>query len=160
MKSNHVSAALNDTDAQAILDAIATIRQKLPFLIDLSTEDRRTLPRMGDKTRTFVERALEVASRNQGMLPRSFDIEEFRRDVALIRTMAPVATALGQLNELVDDTLVAVGSDAYVAGLLVYQAAKMSDGGEGLDDLIQELGKRFDHRPGVQTQPTTEPAAA
>jgi hypothetical protein len=31
------------------MDAIATIRQKLPFLVDLTTEDRRTMLKMGDK---------------------------------------------------------------------------------------------------------------
>jgi hypothetical protein len=46
------------------MDAIATIRQKLPFLVDLTTEDRRTMLKMGDKSRAFVSKALEVATQN------------------------------------------------------------------------------------------------
>lgn len=39
-----------------------TIKQKLPFLIDLIAEERKSLPKMGDKSRAFVSKALEVAT--------------------------------------------------------------------------------------------------
>jgi len=42
----------------------------------LTAEDRKSLPKMGDKSRAFVLRALEVGERNEGMLPRAFDLEE------------------------------------------------------------------------------------
>ena len=48
MADNRISANLSATDRLAVMDAIATIRQKLPFLIDLTTEDRRTMLKMGD----------------------------------------------------------------------------------------------------------------
>jgi hypothetical protein len=41
------------------MQAIATIRDKLSFLINLSKEERRSLPKMGDKTRIFVQKALK-----------------------------------------------------------------------------------------------------
>lgn len=143
MPSNHVSAALSDADQRAVLDAIKTIREKLPFLIDLSMAERKALPRMGDKTQAFVQRALELAIQNNGILPNSFDLEEYRRDVALLNAMGPVRTALAQLNELLDDTFVATGSDAYTSGLLVYHAAKLAGLGEGLDELVATMGRRF-----------------
>lgn len=49
MPENRVSATLSEADQQAVLAAIETIRQKLPFLIDLTPEQRRSLPKMGDK---------------------------------------------------------------------------------------------------------------
>jgi hypothetical protein len=62
MPDNRISATLSQADQQAVLSAINTIREKLPFLIDLTPEERRTLPRMGDRSRGFVSQALEVAS--------------------------------------------------------------------------------------------------
>lgn len=143
LTSNHVSGSLTDADQKALMDALQLIREKLPFLTDLTTEERRTLPRMGDKTRAFVERAAEVANQNQGILPRGFDLEEYRRDVALINAMRPFATAFGQLDELIDDTMMALGSDAYTASLLVYQSAKIARADEGFDKVLDGLGRRF-----------------
>jgi hypothetical protein len=49
MADNRISATLSAADRQAVLDAINTIRQKLPFLIDLSPEERRALPKKGGR---------------------------------------------------------------------------------------------------------------
>lgn len=143
MTSNHVSGILNDADQKAVTDALDAARQKLPFLIDLSPDERRNLPRMGNKTRAFVERALEVAKGNQDILPRGFSLEEFERDVTLLRAMYPIARTIGQLNEFVDDTMLALGSDAYTAALLVYQAGKMSGKGAAMDAELDALAARF-----------------
>jgi len=142
MLENRVSATLTPEDRQAVMDAIATIREKLSFLIDLSPEERRTLHKMGDKSRAFVKKAAEVAQQNEGILPRAFDLDEMRKDVQLTEDLYPILLALGQLHELVDDTYMAVGSEAYAGALLVYNAAKMNNFG-GLDDALDELGKRF-----------------
>jgi hypothetical protein len=47
MAENPISASLAPADKEAIIQAIATIREKLPFLIDLNTEDRCTIVKMG-----------------------------------------------------------------------------------------------------------------
>jgi hypothetical protein len=39
---------------------------------------------MGDKSRAFVSKALEVARQNPDFLPRSFDLDEMKRDVELL----------------------------------------------------------------------------
>ena len=142
MIENRVSATLTPVDKQAILKAIATIREKLPFLIDLTPDDRRSLPKMGDKSRAFVKKAAEIAQQNEGILPRAFDLDEMLRDVQLSEDLYPILLALGQLHELLDDTYLTVGSEAYAGALLIYNAAKMNNLG-GLDDALDELGKRF-----------------
>jgi hypothetical protein len=86
---------------------------------------------------------LEVAIQNEDILPRSFDLEEFKRDVALFEALYPVLIAIAQLNELIEDTVLEVGSEAYAAALLVYNYAKANGKGSGLDGVVDELGKRF-----------------
>lgn len=56
MPSTSISAELSQQDA--VMNAIATIKAKLPFLVDLSTDDRKTLPKMGDKSCAFVSKAM------------------------------------------------------------------------------------------------------
>jgi hypothetical protein len=46
MPYQNISASLSETDVQEIKAALETIEQKLPFLITLSTEERRKLFKM------------------------------------------------------------------------------------------------------------------
>ncbi|MDZ8051515.1 MAG: hypothetical protein RMX68_006750 [Aulosira sp. ZfuVER01] len=154
MADTQVSAKLSAADREAVMQAISTIRQKLPFLIDLSTEERKALPKLGDKSRAFVSKALEIAAQNPDFLPRSFDVDEMRRDIELFEALYPILLSLTQLQELVDDTSVAVGSEAYAAGLLVYNYAKASGKGAGLDSMVDDLGRRF-ARKAKKVQPQT-----
>ncbi len=117
MSMSSISAALGQADREAVMAAVATIKEKLPFLIDLSAEERKALPKMGDKSRAFVSKALEVATQNPNFLPRSFALEEMRKDVLLFEALYPLLLSLTQVQELVDDTYMAVGSEAYAAAL-------------------------------------------
>ena len=152
MAENRISASLAPADREAVMQAIATIREKLPFLVDLTTEERRTMLKMGDKSRAFVSKALEVATQNPNFLPRSFDLEEMRRDLTLFEALYPVLLSLTQLQELVDDTCIASASEAYAAALAVYSYAKASGDVTGLDGVIDEMGRRF-YRRSKKKQP-------
>jgi len=77
----------------------------------------------------------------------SFDLEELRKDVQLFEAMYPIVVALTQLQELVDDTCLAAGSEAYAAALQVYNYAKASGQGAGLDAVVGEMGQRFARKP-------------
>jgi hypothetical protein len=143
MTDNRISATLSSADLQAVLSAIQTIRTKLPFLIDLSPEERKALPRLGDKSHGFVAQALEVATQNTDILPRSFDLEEMRKDFELLSALSPVLLALAQLNELVEDTYIEVGSEAYIAALAVYQYTRAAGKGAALDGALDSLSRRF-----------------
>ncbi|PHJ64158.1 hypothetical protein VF14_11330 [Nostoc linckia z18] len=147
MSTTSISAILEQTQRDALLQAIATIKEKLPFLIDLTTEERQALPKMGDKSRAFVSKALEVATQNPEFLPRSFDLEEMRKDVQLFEALYPLLLSLTQLQELVDDTTLAVGSEAFTAALQVYNYAKVSGHVAGLDAVVAEMGQRFARKP-------------
>lgn len=155
MTTNQISATLDQTNRDAVMAAIATLKEKLPFLIDL-TAQRKSLPKMGDKSRAFVSKALEVATQNPDFLPRSFDLEEMRQDVELFESLYPILLSLTQLHELVDDTCIVVGSDAYGAALVVYNFAKASGKGAGLDAVADEMGRRFARKSRkVEAQGTT-----
>jgi hypothetical protein len=140
---NRVSAVLSDADREAVLAAIETIRTKLSFLIDLTPEQRRALPKMGDKSRAFVAKALAVAKHNSDFLPRSFSVEEFERDVALAEALWPIMVALTSLQEKLTDTYTEVGSEALSASLVLYQYGRNSGDGESLEALLDDMGQRF-----------------
>ncbi len=144
--NNRISATISSEDLQAIRTAITTIREKLPFLIDLTPEERKSLSRLGDKSRAFVAKALEVAETNRQILPGFFDLDEMRQDLAIYEALYPVMMQLEQLSELISDTVAVAGSEAYASARMVYAYAKASNVGEGLEPLLEDMGKRFKSR--------------
>ena len=141
--ANRVSASLAAADRKEVFAALQIIKDKLPFLLALTTEERKALPKMGDRNLPFVKKALEVATQHPDFLPRSFDLEELRRDVELFEALYALVMAFNQLNELLNDTYTAAGSEAYAAALQVYSYAKLSDKETGMETLVEELGQRF-----------------
>ncbi len=144
MAYQNITATLSEADIQEIKVALQTIEQKLPFLITLSVEERRKLFKMGDKSLAFVKNSLTAAQSNRDILPASFDLDEFVRDYQLAATLTELLIGLRQLSEQVDDTLMAVSSEAMTSSLTVYDyvktAAKKTP---GLKSLAEQLGERF-----------------
>ena len=139
-----LSSTLSQDDRDAIASAIATIETHLPFLIDLVTEERAALPKMGDKTRAFVEKAYEVGATNPDFLPRWFDVDEMRKDLELFQDLNRISMTLTQLQDLIDDTCMLAGSEAYTAALTVYNSAKTNGmKTKGMEAIVQEMGERF-----------------
>lgn len=95
-----------------------------------------------------MAKALEVAVQNPDFLPRSFDIEEMKKDVELFEALYPIVLALSQLQELLDDTIAIVGSEAYMAALAVYDYAKKNKGDAGLEAAVDDMARRFARKSG------------
>ncbi len=151
MPYQNITASLSEADVQEIKAALQTIEQKLPFLINLTTEERRRLYKMGAKSLTFVNNSLTAAQSNRDILPATFDLEEFARDYQLSAALTDIFFGLQQLSEKVDDTLMAVSSEAMSSSLTVYDyvktAAKKTP---GLKTLADQLGDRF---KAIRTKP-------
>ena len=59
-KTNKVSTAVKAEDLTAMLDAIAVLKEKLPYLITLLPDEKKEMLKMGDKTFAFVTKAFRV----------------------------------------------------------------------------------------------------
>jgi hypothetical protein len=144
MSYQNINASLSPEDIKQIKAAFGTIHAKLPFLVTLSVEERRKLFKMGDKSLAFVNNSLTVAQSNRDILPASFNLEEFVRDYELAANLTEMLMWLRQLTEQVDDTLIAVGSEAMSSSLTVYDYVKTaSKKTPGLKSVSEQLGERF-----------------
>lgn len=146
MQTNLISAELAADALTAIEGAINTIEEKLNFLIDLSKDERRNLSAMGDRTHSFTVKALSIATNHDEILPRSFDVEEFRRDLTLYDVLKQLMRRISPLMDKLDDTALAAGHDAYHQALDVYGYAKAAGKGLGLDELLAEMKSQFSRR--------------
>ena len=140
---NPINGTLAPADQDAILAAIGTIKQKLPFLIDLSKGQRKGMSRLGNKTHSFVKKALNVAAQNSGVLPATFDVNQMRSHTQLFEDLTPIKLAIDQLKKQLDDTVTGAGNQAYTAALDVYAVAKSRFGRAKLETAATELGQRF-----------------
>lgn len=156
MSYQNITGSLSPEDIQEIKTALQTVQQKLPFLVTLSSEERRKLVKMGDKSLAFVNNSVTAAQSNREILPASFDIEELVRDYQLATALTEVLTSMRQLTEQVDDTLLAVGSEAMSSSLTVYDYVKTAARKTpGLKTLAEQLGERFKAIRGRQTKPAS-----
>jgi hypothetical protein len=154
MSNQMIDATLTQQEIENIVMALITIREQLPFLVGLSTQQRRQISKMGRKAQTFSVRALDMAVQHKDVMPRHLNIEEARRDIALFEALNPILQAVNHLRELLEDTQMLAGSEAYAAARLAYNSAKVSGKNLGLDDIIEDLSQQF--RRTRKVQPPTE----
>ena len=158
MPYQNISATVTDADVQAIKDAVATIQQKLPFLVSLTPDERKSIFKTGQNSLSFVQNAQQAAQNNPDILPKSFDAAEFASDVTLFAVLTDITTTVAQLASEIDDTRLAVGGEAMKEATQVYNyvktAATMTP---GLKPVADQLGQRF-QKASAATAPA--PAAA
>lgn len=143
---NRIDAKLTPAQQAKVLSLIEQIRVELPFLIDLSSEERQGLLKAGDKSMGFIRAALDLAARHPDFLPRSFDLDEMRRDTELTERLYPVLAAARQSLDLLEDTFALASSEAYAAALVVYRYAQDAGAGEGLEATLDRMAARFSRK--------------
>jgi hypothetical protein len=144
MPFQNIDATLSAADLQAVKDAFTLITQKLPFLINLTVEERKTTFKAGPDSLSFITNALTAAQDNPTILPISFSTPGFQRDVNLFMTLTELGTLANSLASQIDDTRLAVGGEAMQEAAQVYSYVKTATKATpGLKPVAAQLGERF-----------------
>ena len=144
--SNHnkVSGTVSDADSQKIMKAIDGISASLPFLINLTVDERKKLRKMGAKSIEYVNLNLQGAQTYPKALKAGFDVAEFKNDVNLYNALQPLAVKLQALSEALNDTMLAAGSDAMMAADEVYAELKSSAKKDAsVKGLVEQISVRY-----------------
>jgi hypothetical protein len=132
--ATNIDATLSAADLQAIKDAFAVVLNKLPFLISLTADDRKSIVKTGSDSLTFVNRAFTAAQANPTIFPASFSTPAFGRDCDLFASLTELTTLANQVAEQIDDTRMAVGGEAMRQAMQTYEyvktGAKTNPGGQ------------------------------
>ncbi|WFC41458.1 hypothetical protein [Pseudoxanthomonas sp. SE1] len=153
MTQNRISLRLNDDDLAAVEGAIATLEQHLTGLIGLTPDERRELTKMGDKSEAFCRQAVITLGKHPDVLPRNFDVDEYRADLAALDALRPLLARLQRVYDRMIDSEMALGSDLMVASLEGYAHLKVAGRGDGLDTLKEALGARFNRKRRQEPEP-------
>lgn len=162
MSQNLVDIDLTADALGAIDAALTALETSLAPLVALTPDQRQQLVKMGDKSEAFCRQAGHVFAENPGILPGSFDLPGYQRDLATLDALRPRMLRLSKLHQRAQDTDMALGSDLMTNALQGYAFLKVAGKGQGLDEMRKMLSARFARGKTTsgETTPTSEPATA
>ncbi|MFH0977334.1 MAG: hypothetical protein V1874_16260 [Spirochaetota bacterium] len=124
-QQNLVSVGFSEEEAATINAAILSLKETLlPKLKTINADEKKDIPKMGDKTVAFVQKALEQCEANPELVPPFLDVKEFKADFAAVENLRQIAASLGQIIDGCLDTITLAGSDSFSAALMFYDAIK------------------------------------
>lgn len=139
-----VNAVLSAQEVADIRKAIEDLSDKMPFLISLTKKERITSLKLGPKSADFASDAAEAARTFPDILPQTFGAETFQKSSSLFASLTAIGMMIDSLQEKVNDTLMAVGSEAMVDALEVYAQVQISKAKKpGLKSVAEKLKVRF-----------------
>lgn len=148
--SNRISLVIPAEDVEQVKQLFTQIGQILaPHLINLTPDERVQLPKMGDKSIPFVTKGEEYLLIPGTPAPPYVNPEELKIDLNAFETIRQIRQVAQPIFDMLDDTMLLCGSEAYVAVLAFYAylkgAAKMNV--PGAKTILDDLSARFPSRP-------------
>lgn len=146
--ANLISASLSDEANKRLLCITKEMKEILSFGLKLTKSEKKKLPKMDDERLPFVEKSIQFGKQEPAIVPPYTDLDELSKDLDLYKDLKTIEYEIRSLAEMVIDTRIAAGSDAYVAALSIYNsskgAAKM--GVPGSDSIADELKRHFEQK--------------
>lgn len=155
---NLLDLNISDADWVLIDAALATLETKLGAkLLDLTTEQRSSLNKMGDKSEAFCRQSLVIGRQNVAELTTraAAALTAAEGDLANCDKLRPRLARLTSLTEKSDDSELALGSDVMEFSLFQYGLLSAIGAGAGLDALHDQLSARFARTPTPAPAPPT-----
>ena len=158
-------SAKNQISVEIPQAVIAEVNQKLqecktllaPYLQGLTTEERKALFKMGDKTVATVQKVKSYMDTNPEFIPAYMNKTEFLKDESVVTSLTPIGNLATQLASDIEDTLTITGSEALMSALLYYGTAKEAadKGVTTAKPIYDDLSQRFVRR-GYRKTPKAE----
>lgn len=143
-RQNLISAEVDNAVVTAAIQTINDTKAEFPYLLNLSAEERKKFRKMGPKSVDYVNENLLGANQFPGSLPSDFPIEEFANDVDAINKLYPLLVASQALTEALNDTLLALSSDAMKEADEVYGFLKTASKRDAnAKALVEQIARRF-----------------
>ena len=108
---NLVSMNLSSDQLAAVDAALTALESNLAEMVSLTPKQRRTVPRMGDKSEAFCRQALSLLGQNPQVVNPSLGLPEAESDLATLDALRPRLQRLARLSARGSDTEMALGSD-------------------------------------------------
>lgn len=143
-RSNKISAEFTDGAKAEALAKMQEVKNTMPFLLNLTVEEKKRLKGIGNKNLSYVQKCLEGELAFPNELKANFHVSEFQKDVNLFNNLLGFQLACLSLFKMVDDTMKASGIDAMRSASEVYASLKSSaKNNASVKAIVNEIGERF-----------------
>jgi hypothetical protein len=145
MNINKISAEVTLETENQVVKHIKDAFGLLAFLSQLSKQERARLSKLSRRNLAFVERGLIYAQNNPAYVPNYMDIQEFKKDVELIRSLRRMFAEAEAFYDRIKDTILLAESEAYKTARIFYKSVKTAakEGGEGADVIAKDLAYHY-----------------
>ena len=119
-----------------------------PYLINLTPEQKKELPKLGDKTIAFVTKGIDYLHTPTSPNPQYVNVPELVNDFKLYEDLRKVLQVIMPTIDMLDDTMALAGSDSFLTVLAFYNyikgAAKLNV--PGAQTIYNDMSERFPGR--------------
>ena len=116
-----------------------------PYLIALTPDQRKEIPKMSDKTLPFVEKVTEYCLTAPQFVPVFMDVEALADDFKVTQQLTGLFRIVKAMHDGLDDTIMEAGGEAYMNALNYYNSVKQAAKSNvpGAKSIYEDLKKRF-----------------
>nr|VFJ63990.1 MAG: hypothetical protein BECKFM1743C_GA0114222_103581 [Candidatus Kentron sp. FM]VFJ66321.1 MAG: hypothetical protein BECKFM1743A_GA0114220_104087 [Candidatus Kentron sp. FM]VFK09752.1 MAG: hypothetical protein BECKFM1743B_GA0114221_101148 [Candidatus Kentron sp. FM] len=125
MPYQNIDASLTPDEVQAIKATFQDVLTRMPFLVNLTAKERKSMLKTGPDSVSFVQNALSAAQDHPDILPSSFKVDHFQRDMELFTVLTELTTFAESVMSQIDDTRLALGSEAMRQSTQIYEYVKV-----------------------------------
>lgn len=121
LNNSHLSASLSEQDMTDLLDALNVIDRLMPFLVELTPKEMKSLAKIDVSNQNFAMETINVLETTAVQLPANMSKEEIKKDLDLYQQLNRLRLRIEQLAKTVKHTTILAGSQAYSSSLVVYK---------------------------------------
>ena len=134
------------------------IKALAPYVVALTPAQRHKLAKSGNKTFSFIDKAMKYAQQNPDLLPGFVTAEEMKQNMDNYTVMLGLLQVATQISSSLSDTTMQGSSDSYSLSLDFYNSAKQGAKKNipNAKDIYKNLSARFPGRKRKKPVPVTD----
>jgi hypothetical protein len=150
-------ATMSPAQLEQSVAAFKAFQASMPPLIKLNDKQRRRTPRVGVRTRGFVELFVEGAKKDSTILPAGITLSQFLAQVDLLNSLSLLQTHVADCKNAIDDSTLTVAAHVYALSRSGYALLNTPAGETKLPDQKELMKQRFVPKA-KRSQSTTDEA--
>ena len=151
----NLSPVFDDAALQLALQQINDFRAQLPFLVNLTPQERSGYLRLGPNAAVFFNKALNHVQNNPNLLPPFMTLAEWQNDHEVYKRLEILLSQVRVVEQAISDTVIALRQENTTAAITFYKTVKMAatQNVPGTDSIVNDLQPML---PGIKAHRKTK----
>jgi hypothetical protein len=146
-QKNQINVVIPAQELAEINSLVVQLKEALaPYIVALTTEEIKSIAKMGDKTVAFVDKVRDYTVSNpEFVLQQSINLVDFNIDVDAVKTLSPIFKSISQINADLQDSIMLCGNEALIPALMYYGSVQLNakNGVASAKSIYEDLKQRF-----------------